>query len=82
MRYLKKKDGLYYRPDACGYTSFVYAAGIFDEDECKYELENPNGEVDAIPLTEVTKLQLEETARIMVGAQTVLNAIDEELRRI
>ena len=81
MKYLKKKNGLYYRPNACGYTSFVYAAGIFDEDECKYELENPKGEVDAIPLTEVTQTQIEEVARIMVGAQTVLNAINEELRR-
>ena len=81
MRYLKKKDGLYYRPNACGYTSFVYAAGIFDEDECKHELANPKDEVEAIPLTEVTQTQIEEAAQVMFGARTVLNAIDEELRR-
>ena len=45
MKYLKKKGGYYYRPNACGYTSFVYAAGLFNKDECKYELENPDSEV-------------------------------------
>lgn len=81
MRYFKKKNGLYYRDGACGYTGFIYAAGIFSEEECKYELENPNDEVQAIPITEVTDTQLKEAAEIMVGAQFVLNAISEEMTR-
>lgn len=78
MKYLKKKDGLYYRPNACGYTGFVYAAGIFDEDDCKYELENPDCEVDAIPVTEISQLSLDEAKAVMVGAQRILDAVNVE----
>ena len=28
-----KKDGLYYRPNSCGYTRFVVDAGIFRKEE-------------------------------------------------
>jgi len=78
MKYLKKKNGLYYRPNACGYTSFVYAAGIFDEAECKYELENPEGEVEAIPVTKITDLQLDEARCVMRGAQLILDTVSVE----
>ena len=78
MKYLKKKNGLYYRPNACGYTSFVYAAGLFDEDECKYELANPNGEVEAIPVTEISEIQINEAREVMKGAQLILDAVNVE----
>lgn len=81
MKYLKKKGGYYYRPNACGYTTFIYAAGLFDESECKYELANPDGEVDAIPVTEISEVAINEAKTVMAGAKKILDAIAEETKQ-
>ena len=82
MKYLLRKHGLYYRPNACGYTDFAYAAGIFREEDCEYELAHPEGEVEAIRIVDITQAQLDEAKSIVSMAQNMIDVALHELALI
>lgn len=46
-----KKRGLYYRPDACGYTELRQEAGLYTEAECRQHVDSSHGEVSQHRIT-------------------------------
>lgn len=52
MKYLIRKNGYYYRPNSCGYTSNLLEAGLYDKAEAMESQDMSSGEVKAIPLSD------------------------------
>ncbi|WP_167000408.1 hypothetical protein [Pseudomaricurvus alkylphenolicus] len=53
MKYLLKKNGYWYRPKFCGYTSNLHEAGIYSEDEIADYRTERNCETRIVPCSEV-----------------------------
>ncbi len=77
MKYLLKKDGLYYRPGSCGYTQFAFRAGIFSEEYAKNHEKKCSGEVKAIPVTELNTYELEDIKEVLVTSKDMIEAYKE-----
>ena len=79
-RYLVRKDGLYFRPGARGYTSQVLHAGLFEEDRAKQL--SVDGEIFAVPLEHVRDQINHEIASLETTMATVRAQIKylDELR--
>lgn len=58
MKYLLRKGGYYYRPDSCGYTSRLFEAGLFEERDALDSSKQSHGEVQAIPLSDITERRI------------------------
>ncbi|WP_062266966.1 LysM peptidoglycan-binding domain-containing protein [Endozoicomonas arenosclerae] len=77
MKYLLKKEGYYYRSNSCGYTKFAYRAGLFDEKYAKRHAKSSNGEVEAIPVTDLPETDIEEARDTAVASKALLKAHKE-----
>jgi len=78
MKYLIKKNGMFYRRNACGYTDFISHAGVFDEDYAKISA-NSCDELSIMPVSEISKVEISSIEQQILTAQAVLNAIDDGL---
>lgn len=68
------KRGLYYRPDARGYTTDLTDAGTFSQTRADFEVASTHGEVEAIPVPPylppiVSAAMLMEDGLIVCGAR-------------
>lgn len=77
MKYLLKKDGLYYRPESCGYTRFAFMAGLFDEDYAKSHASCTHGEVKAVPISQLDPVEISELKDVIQNAAAVFEAYKE-----
>ena len=77
MKYLLKKNGLYYRPDGRGYTQFAFRAGLFDEKYAEDHASCTGGEVQAVPVEQLNTYEIADLKEVMENGKAVLEAYKE-----
>lgn len=76
MKYLLQKHGLWYRPQSCGYTSSITAAGLFDAEYALRHSKGTHSEVAAIPVSDLTIYHKQELEQAILNSQYILDAIN------
>lgn len=74
MKYFLKKNGMYYRPNACGYTNLMCCAGVYTE---LYALsEEAHGDVQAVPFSTVEASQIDDLKRTRDNLNEMISFLD------
>lgn len=74
--YLIKRRGMWYRPNALGYTSDIVNAGLFDLSEAKSHFKTEG--VSVHPLSKMRSVMLGERASLMAK----INELDQMLNHL
>lgn len=64
------KNGLYWRPNSCGYTSSRVEAGLYTEQEAKEACDHPNSSCKYKPVSDLFDTEAEVNA-IMANLENI-----------